>query len=63
MDKNIQEVSIDIDGIYCPKCMVILPTLQCHKKYNEYLDKDKFSKGRIIISKEFNINENDEGKR
>jgi hypothetical protein len=31
IDKNIHEVSIEIDGIYYPKCKVILPTLLCHE--------------------------------
>ena len=60
IDKNIHEVSIEIDGIYCPKCKVIRPTLLCHEKYNEYLDKYKYIKEHIIISRRFNINESDE---
>lgn len=30
-------VNIEIDGIYCPKCRELHPTLFWHHKYNEYL--------------------------
>ncbi len=30
-------VNIEIDGIYCPKCRELHPTLFWHHEYNEYL--------------------------
>ncbi|WP_281518631.1 hypothetical protein [Thomasclavelia cocleata] len=39
---------------------VILPTLLYHEKYNDCLDKDKYIKEHLIISRRFNINESDE---
>lgn len=60
MDKKIHKVSIEIDGIYCPKCNVIHSTLMWYEKYNDYLDKDEYIKECIIVSKRFDINETDE---
>lgn len=31
-------VNVEIDGIYCPKCKQMHPTLYWHDKYDNYLD-------------------------
>jgi len=36
------EIDIEIDGIYCPKCKCLHPTLFWHEKYCNYLDKEKW---------------------
>ena len=59
MNKKLHEVNIEIDGIYCPQCKVLHPTLMWHEKYNDYLDKDTYIKECIISLKRFNINETD----
>lgn len=35
-------VDLEIDGVYCPKCNDLHPTLMWHEKYNDYLKKDKW---------------------
>ncbi len=35
-------IDIEIDGVYCPKCNDLHPTLMWHKKYNVYLNKDEW---------------------
>lgn len=32
-------ITVDIDGVYCPKCKDLHPTLYWHKKYMDYLTK------------------------
>ena len=38
------EVSIEIDGIYCPQCKSLHPTLYWHEKFDDYLDEKKYIK-------------------
>lgn len=46
-------VNIEMDGIYCPKCRDLHPTLFWHDKYNDYLmpsicyDKQRVACARI----------------
>ena len=46
--KNNEGISIEIDGIYCPKCNTFHPTLFWHKKYDYYINQsdhiDRISK-------------------
>ena len=39
---NNGEVSIEIDGIYCPKCNTLHPTLFWHEKYDEYINQSDY---------------------
>ena len=53
-------VNIEIDGIYCPKCKELHPTLFWHDKYNEYLmPSDCYEKHRAIGAR-FGITYSDE---
>ena len=39
---NNGEISIEIDGIYCPKCNALHPTLFWHKKYDDYIKQSDY---------------------
>ena len=45
--KNNGEISIEIDGIYCPKCNMFHPTLFWHEKYDDYINQSDYI-NRII---------------
>ena len=38
--KEYGEIDIEIDGIYCPKCNDLHPTLFWHEQYEEYLERE-----------------------
>lgn len=42
IELNDTGIDIEIDGVYCPKCNDLHPTLMWHNKYNNYLNKDKW---------------------
>ena len=42
IELNDVGIDIEIDGVYCPKCNDLHPTLMWHKKYNDYLNKDEW---------------------
>lgn len=41
---NKKGIDIEIDGIYCPKCNTLHPTLMWHEKYDNYLNKSQWIK-------------------
>lgn len=53
-------VDIEIDGIYCPKCRELHPTLFWHDKYNEYLMPSICYNNRRAAGARFGIEYSDE---
>ncbi len=47
------ENSIEIDGIFCPKCNTLHPTLFWHEKYDDYIDETKYIEKLIKANKRF----------
>lgn len=48
-------VNIEIDGIYCPKCNDLHPTLSWHEKYIDYLNENQWITNHIQTVKRFRI--------
>lgn len=56
MKKHDDKISIEIDGVYCPKCNDMHPTLMWHEKYNDYISKTKHVDSIIKSCKIFGVN-------
>lgn len=46
-------INIELDGIYCPKCNDLHPTLNWHEKYDDYLTEDIWTESYLRALKRF----------
>lgn len=53
--KEYGEIDVEIDGIYCPKCHELHPTLHWHDKYEEYLERNQWIRSHKKAVERFKI--------
>lgn len=52
---NNREISIEIDGIYCPKCNDLHPTLCWHDRYDDYINQSDYINRIIKACERFGV--------
>lgn len=49
------EISVEINGIFCPKCNTLHPTLFWHEKYDDYIAETKYIEKLINAHERFEL--------